>query len=144
MGAMPMRMELLPWISRRPPHRLLMLMLEELVMRKSVQIMAVLAASLSLGACATSSDRYGNRYSTNDNQLGRAAAGAAIGGAVGAGFGAAVDGVTPVEGAAVGAVAGAAIGAATANDRRWYRDSRGYCYYVDGRGDRIYDYNRGC
>jgi hypothetical protein len=52
--------------------------------------------------------------------------------------------VTPVEGAAVGAVAGAAIGAAAANDRRWYRDNRGYCYYVDGRGDRIYDYNRGC
>ncbi len=113
-------------------------------MRKSVQIMTVLAASLSLGACATTADRYGNRYSTNDDQLGRAAAGAAIGGAVGAGFGAAVDGVTPVEGAAVGAVAGAAIGAATANDRRWYRDSQGYCYYVDSRGDRIYDYNRGC
>ena len=113
-------------------------------MRKSVQIVTVLAASLSLGACATTGDRYGNRYSTNDDQLGRAAAGAAIGGAVGAGFGAAVDGVTPVEGAAVGAVAGAAIGAATANDRRWYRDSQGYCYYVDGRGDRIYDYNRGC
>ena len=82
-------------------------------MRKSVQIMTVLAASLSLGACATTGDRYGNRYSTNDNQLGRAAA-------------------------------GAAIGAATANDRRWYRDNQGYCYYVDGRGDRIYDYNRGC
>ncbi|MDB5697791.1 MAG: hypothetical protein JWN69_595 [Alphaproteobacteria bacterium] len=111
-------------------------------MRKSALILTVVSASLSLGACAT--DRYGNRYSTNDNQLGRAAAGAAIGGAVGAGFGAAVDGVTPVEGAAVGAVAGAAIGAATANDRRWYRDSQGYCYYVNSRGDRTYDYNRGC
>jgi uncharacterized protein YcfJ len=100
----------------------------------------VLASGLSLSACATN-DRYG--YGNEDRQLGRAAAGAAIGAAAGAGVGAVVDGVSPTEGAIVGAIAGGAIGAATSNDRRWYRDRRGYCYY-DDRGRRIYDYNRRC
>ena len=94
------------------------------------------AATLSLGACAT--DRYGY----NDNrQLERAAAGAAIGAAAGAGIGAVTD-LEIEEGAAIGAVAGGVIGAATANDRRWYRDNRGYCYYVDRYDRRIYDYDR--
>lgn len=110
-------------------------------MRKSGMIGMALMASLSLGACATS-DRYG--YGRNDNQLGRAAAGAAIGAAAGAGVGAVVDGVGVGEGAAVGALAGATIGAVTANNRKWYRDGRGNCYYMDDRGDRIYDYDRRC
>lgn len=108
-------------------------------MRGSMMLAAALAAA-SLGGCATN-DRYG--YERNNTQLERAAAGAAIGGAAGAAVGAAVDGVGVGEGAAVGAVAGGVIGAATADrDRRWYRDSRGYCYYVDRRGDRVYDYDR--
>lgn len=109
-------------------------------MRRAGWIGVTMAASLSLGACAT--DRYG--YNDNDRQLRRAAAGAAIGAAAGAGVAAVVDGVGTAEGVAVGAIAGGTIGAVTGNDRRWYRDNRGGCYYVDGRGDRIYDYNRRC
>lgn len=63
-----------------------------------------------------------------------AARGAAIGAAGGAAVGALANGVGVAEGAAIGAAAGAAIGAATANDRRYYRDDRGGCYYMnDGR-----------
>jgi uncharacterized protein YcfJ len=105
-------------------------------------IIGLLAAgSLTLGACATH-DRYG--YPRDNRQLERAATGAAIGGAVGAGVGAVVDGVSPVAGAAAGAVVGGAIGAATSDNRRWVRDSRGYCYYVDEFGRPVYDYNRRC
>ena len=119
----------------------------------------MIAAGLSLGGCATS--RYGyddGYYRNNDGQLGRAAAGAAIGAAAGAGLGAVVGGVSPTEGAVVGAIAGGAIGAATNNnnnryddryqrnyrDRYWYRDDRGYCFYVNSRGERIYDNNARC
>ena len=108
-------------------------------MRKSGILGVALAATMSLGACAT--DRYG--YDNND-QLERAATGAAIGAAAGAGVGAVVGGVSPVEGAVAGAVVGGAAGALTSNDRRWYRDARGYCYYVNDRGDRMYDYDRRC
>lgn len=105
-------------------------------MRTSILLAPIAVAGLSLGACA--SDPYG--YDDN-RQLERAAGGAAIGAAGGAAVGAVVDGVSVGEGAAVGAVAGGAIGAVTANDRRWYRDDRGYCFYMrDGR--RIYDYDR--
>lgn len=111
-------------------------------MRKPFMIAILSAASLSVGACAT--DRYGER-SDNDRQIGRAAAGAAIGAAAGAAVGAAVGGVGVGEGAAVGAVAGGVIGAATTpRDGRWYRDNRGDCYFVDERGERIYDYGRRC
>lgn len=105
-------------------------------MRRTMLVAPLAALGLSLGACAA--DRYGH----NDNDtLERAGTGAAIGAAAGAGVGAVVGGVSPIEGAAAGAVAGGVIGAATANDRRWYRDDRGYCFYVhDGR--RIYDYDR--
>jgi uncharacterized protein YcfJ len=107
---------------------------------KTRLIALMVAGGLSLGACATH-DRYGY----NDNrQLERAATGAAIGGAVGAGVGAVVDGVSPVEGAVAGAVAGGVIGAVTGDDRRWIRDNRGNCYYVNDRRQRVYDYNRRC
>lgn len=105
-------------------------------MRRSHLIPAV-AAILITGACAT--DRYGR----DDRQLRSAATGAAVGGAVGAGVGAVVGGVSPVEGAAAGAVAGGVLGAVTADQRRWYRDRRGECYYVN-RGRRVYDYGRRC
>lgn len=104
-----------------------------------------IAATMSLGACATpygyGGDRYGDR---NQGQMGRAVAGAAIGAAAGAGLGAVIGGVTPGQGAAVGAIAGGAIGAATNNNQRWYPDNRGDCYYVNDRGERIYDYGRRC
>lgn len=107
-------------------------------MRKSILLAPLAAAGLTLGACAT--DRYGYHNRDND-QLERAAAGAAIGAAAGA-AGAAVIDEDPIAGAAVGAVAGGAIGAATANDRDWYRDGYGYCYYITRDGRRIYDYDR--
>lgn len=104
-------------------------------MRKAGLLSLTLAAGLTLSACSTYNE---------DRQLRRAAGGAAAGAAVGAGVGAVVGGVSPVEGAAVGAVAGGAIGAATSNNQRWYRDDRGNCFYVDSRGQRMYDYNRRC
>ncbi len=108
-------------------------------MRKSAMFGMIAAAGLTLGACAT--DRYGDRYGHRDNnQLERAAAGAAIGAAAGAAVGATTS-VEIEEGAAAGAVIGGVVGAATANNRRWYRDNRGYCFYVDD-GRRIYDYDR--
>jgi uncharacterized protein YcfJ len=106
--------------------------------------MTIVATGLSMGACATN-DRYGyDRYGDRNNgQLERAATGAAVGAAAGAALGAVVGGVSTVEGAAAGAVAGGVIGAVTNNDRRYYRDDRGYCYYVDRSGRRVYD-DRGC
>jgi outer membrane lipoprotein SlyB len=140
-------------------------------MRKPLILGSILVAGLSLGACTTydrygydgygyssdrygyAYDRYGNRYydSDGDGVAERAVTGAAVGAAGGAAVGAIVPGISPVEGAVAGAVAGGIIGAATADDRRtsgremrWYRDSRGYCYYVNDLGQRIYDYNVRC
>lgn len=114
----------------------------------------LVAAGVSVGGCATNRYGYNDRYyGDNDRQLGRAAGGAAIGAAAGAGLGAIVDGVSPVQGAIVGAIAGGAIGAATSDqdrdqrryrDRYWYQDERGYCYYVDQYGRRIYDRSGRC
>jgi membrane associated rhomboid family serine protease len=115
------------------------------VMRKSASIVILLAASMSVGACATH-DRYGynDRYD-NNRGLARAATGAALGAAAGAAVGGVVDGVSVGQGAAVGAIAGGAIAAATDDQgRRWYRDRRGYCYYVERDGDVRYDYDRRC
>ena len=95
------------------------------------------ACAVAVGGCATN-----DPYAERDRSLERAATGAAIGGAAGAAAGAVVDGVSPVEGAIGGAVVGGAVGAATADNRRWYRDNRGYCYYVTRRGERVYDYDR--
>jgi Domain of unknown function (DUF3482) len=121
-------------------------------MRKAGLICIVLAAGMSVGACATGPyDRYGYddgygydpyRRAQNNEQMRDAATGAAVGAAVGAGVGAVVGGISPVEGAVAGAVAGGAIGAATSN-QRYYRDRRG-CYYVDRDGYRRYDYNQRC
>lgn len=111
-------------------------------MRKSALAWMLLAAGLSLGACATNDYGYAGR---DDGTLEGAATGAAVGAAVGAGVGAVVDGVDVGEGAAVGAIGGAIAGAvASDNNRRWYRDDRGYCYWVNNRGERIYDYDKRC
>ena len=42
-------------------------------------------------------------------------------------------------GAVLGGVAGAVI-----KGKQYYRDTRGYCYYVDQYGNPIYDYNVRC
>jgi hypothetical protein len=136
---------------------------------KAMMMGVTLAAGVSLGGCATSDrygygydryDRYGDRYGSNRDQLGRTAAGAGIGAAAGAAIGAAIPGVSAGEGAAVGALGGAIVGATSSNrdryddryndrggyvsDRRWYRDDRGSCFFVDRDGRRIYDYNVRC
>ncbi len=101
-------------------------------------MVAVAASSLSLGACATTNDPY-----ASNDQTRRAATGAAIGAAGGAVLGAVVPGVSTIEGAVVGGIAGAVLGAVI-NNRQYYRDTRGYCYYVDQYGRPVYDYNVRC
>ncbi len=106
-------------------------------MRKFI-LATALASSLSLSACATN-DPY---YAGND-QVRRGATGAAVGAAGGAVLGAVIPGVSTVEGAIAGGIAGAVLGAVI-NNRQYYRDTRGYCYYVDQYGRPIYDYNVRC
>jgi len=103
---------------------------------------SALAATLTLSACATNpygyNDRYGNRSS--DSRVG---SGAALGGVAGAVAGAVIPGVNPITGAIAGAVLGG-VAAAVINNRQYYRDTRGACYYVDRNGNPIYDYNTRC
>ena len=107
---------------------------------------AALATGLTLSACATNpygyNDPYGSGYS-NSSQTNRTVAGAAIGGAVGAAAGAIIPGVSPIQGAIAGAVLGGVAGAVI-KGRQYYRDTRGYCYYVDSNGNAVYDYNTRC
>ena len=105
---------------------------------KKLILAATAASSLSLSACATTNDPY-----YNNPQASRAATGAALGAAGGAVIGAVVPGVSPVTGAIAGGIAGAVLGAVV-NNRQYYRDTRGACYYVDQYGRPIYDYNVRC
>ena len=106
-------------------------------MIKSPVFCALISSTLFLGGCATDRDKTANR----------ALAGAAIGAAVGAAAGAATS-INPVTGAVVGATAGAALGSVikgpVVRGRQYYRDSRGYCYYVNRRGEPVYDYDVRC
>jgi phage tail tape-measure protein len=75
-------------------------------------------------------------------------AGALVGAAAGA-LGGRMIGVSPVAGAAAGMVAGGAVGyAATSGSgtprRHYYKDTRGYCYYLDAQGQPQYNYNVRC
>ena len=117
---------------------------------KRILLASTLAVSLS--ACATNPYGYNDPYygQRNDNYYGqrntdaeRAAAGAALGGAAGAVVGAVVPGVKPLTGAVVGAVLGGVAGAVI-KGRQYYRDTRGYCYYVDQYGQPHYNYNTRC
>ena len=118
---------------------------------KKLGLTAVLAAaSVSVAGCATYPNQYGydpyynNGYGQPANsQLGRAATGAAIGAAGGAIAGAVLPGVSTGTGAIAGAILGGVLGA-TVNGRQYYRDTRGYCYYVDQYGQPHYDYNVRC
>ena len=105
---------------------------------KRLVLVSAVAASVSVAGCAT--DPYANRM---DPQTQRAATGAAIGGAAGAVAGAVIPGVSPIAGAAIGAVLGG-VAVAVIKGRQYYRDTRGYCYYVDQYGNPIYDYNVRC
>ena len=117
---------------------------------KRLALTAALASGIALTGCATQNpygyDPYGYNsgygYQQND-QARRAATGAAIGGAGGAIAGAVIPGVSTVEGAIAGAILGGVAGAVV-NNRQYYRDTRGYCYYVDQYGRPHYDYNVRC
>ena len=101
--------------------------------RLAISTMA--AASLSLAGCATTP--------AQERQVGTTAAGAAIGGAAGAIAGSVLPGIGTTTGAVAGAVLGGVVGAVIGG-RQYYRDTRGYCYYVDQHGRPIYNYNVKC
>ena len=118
--------------------------------------LAVIAAgSLAAAGCATYPNQYGyDPYGYNnggyynngyqyDSQGKRIATGAAVGAAGGAIAGAVIPGVSPVQGAVAGAILGGVLGA-TVNGRQYYRDTRGYCYYVDQYGRAQYNYDVRC
>jgi uncharacterized membrane protein len=116
---------------------------------KKLALSAALAGSLALTGCATQpyghdpyySSPYG--YQQQTDQAGRVATGAAVGGVAGAIGGAIIPGVSTVEGAVAGAILGGVAGAVI-RGRQYYRDTRGYCYYVDQYGRPHYDYNVRC
>jgi len=116
---------------------------------KRLALTSALAASLAVSACATSNPYgyndpyYGSNQQQGSSQAGRAATGAAVGAVGGAVLGKVIPGVSTTQGAIAGAVLGGVLGAVV-NNRQYYRDTRGYCYYVDQYGNPIYDYNTRC
>jgi uncharacterized protein YcfJ len=116
-------------------------------MKKYLGLTAALAASVAVSGCATNPYGYNNDpYYTsgyNNPNMGNTATGAAAGAVAGGVLGAVVPGVSTVEGAVAGAVLGGVLGAVV-KGRQYYRDTRGYCYYVDQYGRPIYDYNTRC
>jgi len=127
---------------------------------KKIAIAAALA-SVSLAGCTTYPNQYGYNqqgyydqygqwhpaynqgYGYNNNTVGNAATGAAVGAIGGAVAGKVIPGVSTTEGAIAGAILGGVLGAVV-NNRQYYRDTRGYCYYVDQYGQPHYDYNVRC
>jgi len=113
-------------------------------------LVAALAASVAVTGCATYPNQYGydpygynNGYYGGSSQAGRVATGAAVGAVGGAIAGKVIPGVNTTTGAVAGAILGGVLGA-TVNGRQYYRDTRGYCYYVDQYGQPHYDYNTRC
>src|SRR3982751_2699552 len=114
---------------------------------------AALAASVAVSGCATYPNQYGydpyynNGYYNNgygNNGTGaNVATGAAIGAATGAVAGAVLPGIKPGTGAIAGAILGGVLGASV-HGRQYYRDTRGYCYYVDQYGQPHYSYDVRC
>ncbi len=96
---------------------------------------AAAATSLAVGGCATNP--------AYDHQVARTATGAALGAGAGAVVGAVLPGVSAGTGAIAGAVLGGVLGAVVGG-RQYYRDTRGYCYYVDQYGQPHYNYNVRC
>lgn len=129
-------------------------------MRK-LGLAAALAASVAVTGCATYPNQYGydaygnpvyaNGYNNGyygqpygSNSTGaNVATGAAIGAATGAVAGAVLPGVKTGTGAIAGAILGGVLGAMV-NGRQYYRDTRGYCYYVDQYGQPHYSYDIRC
>jgi hypothetical protein len=102
---------------------------------KRLLISAAAASSLALGGCATT-PQY-------DHAVASGATGAAIGAGAGALAGSVLPGIGTGAGAAVGAVVGGAVGLVVGG-KQYYRDTRGYCYYVDQYGQPHYNYNVRC
>lgn len=102
---------------------------------KQALVLAVFAPAALLSGCAT------GPYGRADVGT-RTTAGLVVGGALGALAGHAI-GLDPVSGAAIGMVAGGTAGylvkGPVIHNRQYYRDSRGYCYYVDPSGTPQYD-----
>ncbi|HEV8408698.1 MAG TPA: hypothetical protein VGQ34_12275 [Sphingomicrobium sp.] len=102
---------------------------------KRLLISAAAVGSLTLGGCATTP--------AYDHTVASTATGAAIG----AGAGALAGSVLPGIGTATGAVAGAVLGGvagAIIGGHQYYRDTQGYCYFVDQNGQPHYAYNVRC
>lgn len=103
-------------------------------------LLPVIVSISLLAGCAT--DPYGQSRVEN-----RATMGVLIGGALGALAGRAA-GMDPVTGAAagmaVGGAAGVLIKGPVIQGRQYYRDSRGYCYYINAEGQPIYDASVRC
>lgn len=102
---------------------------------KRLLISAAAVGSLTLGGCATT-PQY-------DHTVAAGATGAAIGAGAGALAGSVLPGIGTGAGAAVGAVVGGAVGLVVGG-RQYYRDTRGYCYYVDQYGQPHYNYSVRC
>ena len=102
---------------------------------KRLLVAAAAMSSLALGGCA--SDPY------RDHVVASGATGAAIGAGAGAIAGSVIPGFGTGAGAAVGGILGGMVGAAI-GDRQYYRDTRGYCYYVDQHGQVHYNYHVRC
>ena len=127
-------------------------------MRK-LGLAAALAASVAVTGCATYPNQYGydpyygnsgyynNGYYGQQPYGNQKAANVATGAAVGAVGGAIAGKVLPGVSTGAGAIAGAILGGvlgATVNGRQYYRDTRGYCYYVDQYGQPHYSYDIRC
>ena len=124
-------------------------------MRK-LGLAAIVAASVAATGCSTYPNQYGydpygynNGYYNNGYYNGYGyngygnpnGANVAAGAAIGAAGGALVT--HSVGGAVAGAVLGGVLGAVI-NNRQYYRDTRGYCYYVDQYGQPHYSYDVRC
>ena len=110
---------------------------------KKLILTAAVASILPLSACATNPYGYNNDPYRQNSQGSRVATGAVAGAVVGGVAGALIPGVSTVEGAIAGGIAGAVIGAVV-KGKQYYRDTQGYCYYVDQYGRPVYDYNTRC
>ena len=104
---------------------------------KSALVSTAAAASLMLGGCASITNP------AYDHQIAGMASGAAIGAGAGAVAGSVIPGIGTGAGAAAGAVLGGVVGGII-NSHQYYRDTRGYCYYVDDNGQPHYTYNVRC
>jgi hypothetical protein len=128
-------------------------------MRK-LGLAAAVATCVAVTGCATYPNGYGyepyynngyynngyynNGYGYNNGSAASGAVRGAVGGAVAGGIaGAVIPGVSVGTGALAGAVLGGVLGAVV-NGRQYYRDTRGYCYYVDQYGQPHYNYNTRC